>query len=195
MAEDPAASAGAEAVARLLAEAAAAARRDARDEHAVALSERRDGVADLDDGSDGLVAEDPSRLDLGDVALEDVQVGPADRRGVDADDRVRRASIVGSGMVSQLAGLARGRREPSWLLLSPARRCPAGGSCGGRDPDRAARGRSESLAGARRAAGWCRSRPRAPQRRNGRRPRRDTCRPGTPVGAQPRSPVGRSVFP
>jgi hypothetical protein len=90
MAEDPAATTGAEAVARLLAEPAAPARRDAGDQHAVAGKERRNGVADLDHGSDGFVAEDPARLDLRNVALEDVQVGSADRRGVDADDRVRR---------------------------------------------------------------------------------------------------------
>ena len=90
MAEDPAAAAGAEAVAALLAEAAAAAGGDAGDEHAVARLERRDRGADLDDRADGLVAEDRPGLHLGDVALEDVQVGSADRRRVDADDRVRR---------------------------------------------------------------------------------------------------------
>src|SRR5207253_131608 len=85
-----AASAGAEAVARLLAEPAPAARRDARDEHAVADGEGADAAPGLDDGPDGLVAENRARPHLGDVALEDVEVGPADRRGVDADDRVRR---------------------------------------------------------------------------------------------------------
>ena len=95
VAEDPAAAAGAEAVAGLLAEAAAPARGDARDEHAVAGLERRDRVADLEDRADGLVAEDRPGLDLGHVALEDVQVGPADRGRVDADDRVRRLLEAG----------------------------------------------------------------------------------------------------
>jgi hypothetical protein len=52
--------------------------------------ERRYGVAGLDDGAHRLVAEDRARLNLGHVALEDVQVGAADRGRVDADDRVRR---------------------------------------------------------------------------------------------------------
>ena len=46
--------------------------------------------ADLGDRADALVAEDASLGDGGDVALEDVQVGAADRRGVDPDDHVRR---------------------------------------------------------------------------------------------------------
>ena len=62
VAEDPAAAAGAEAVVALLAEAAAPARGDARDEHPVARRDRRDRGADLDDGADGLVAEDRPRL-------------------------------------------------------------------------------------------------------------------------------------
>ena len=37
---------------------------------------------------DGLVAEDPPGGDGRDVTLEDVQVGAADRHGVDPDDRV-----------------------------------------------------------------------------------------------------------
>ena len=101
VAEDPAASAGAKAVVALAAEAAAAARRDAGHEHAVALVQRRDAAARLDDGADGLVAEDGPWLHLGDVALEDVQVGPADRRRVDLDDDVGRVQDVGSGTVSQ----------------------------------------------------------------------------------------------
>ena len=34
----------------------------------------------LDDGADGLVAQDGHWIHLGDIALEDVQVGPADRK-------------------------------------------------------------------------------------------------------------------
>src|SRR5439155_23073556 len=73
-----------------LAEAAAAARGYARHEHAVAELEGRDASALLDDGADGLVAQNRSGPDLGNVALEDVQIGAADRRGVDPDDDVRR---------------------------------------------------------------------------------------------------------
>ena len=47
-------------------------------------------AADLDDRTDGLVAEDRARRHLGNVSLQDVEVGSADRRHVDADDRVRR---------------------------------------------------------------------------------------------------------
>jgi hypothetical protein len=95
VAEDPAAATVAEAVVAFLAETAAAARRDARDEHAVSGGQRRHRVADLDDRADGLVAEDRARLDLGDVAVEDVQVGPADRGRVDPNDRVRRLLDLG----------------------------------------------------------------------------------------------------
>ena len=101
VAEDPAAAARAEAVARLLAEATAPARGDAGDEHAVAGREGRHRCADLDDRADGLVAEDRSRLHLGHVALEDVQIGAADRRRVDADDRIRRLEDGGSATDSQ----------------------------------------------------------------------------------------------
>ena len=51
MAEDPASAARAEPVAALLAEPAAAARRDAGDEHAVSRLERRHGTADLEHGA------------------------------------------------------------------------------------------------------------------------------------------------
>ena len=88
--EDPAAATRAEAVLRLLAEAAASAGGDARDEHAIAGHDGRHSRADLDDRADGLVAEDRSRLHLGHVALEDVQVGAADSGRVDPDDRVGR---------------------------------------------------------------------------------------------------------
>jgi hypothetical protein len=40
------------------------------------------------DSSDGLVTEHGAGRGLGHVALEDVQVGAADRRGIDAHDRV-----------------------------------------------------------------------------------------------------------
>ena len=119
VAEDPAAATGAEAVVALLAEAAAPARADARDEHAVADGDRRDGRADLDDGADRLVAENRSRLHLGHVALEDVQVGAADRRRVDPDDRVGRLDDrrVGDGLPCS-ARRGRGRRVLSSDCLS-----------------------------------------------------------------------------
>ena len=90
VAEDPATAAGAEAVVAFLAEAAAPAGGDARDEHAIARLDRRDGRADLHDGADRLMPEDRARFDLRYVSLENVQVRPADRGGVDADDCVRR---------------------------------------------------------------------------------------------------------
>ena len=60
--------------------------------------------ADLDDRADGLVPEDRAGLHLGDVALEDVQIGAADRGRVDPDDRVRRLENrrVGHGLPGPL---------------------------------------------------------------------------------------------
>ena len=63
--------------------------------------------ADLLDGADRFVAEDPSVGHRGHVALEDVQVGAADRDGVDADDRVGvglAASGLGTSSHALLAG-------------------------------------------------------------------------------------------
>ena len=127
--EDPAAATGAEAVAALLAESAATAGRDAGNEHAIAGLERGDGVADLDDCADGLVAEDSARLDRGDVALENVKVGPADRRGVDPDDRVGRIleTGVGNGFPRALPRPVEDERFHSFLLSRP-RRNQAGGA-------------------------------------------------------------------
>lgn len=76
--------------ATFLAEAATAAGADAGDEHAVSFGQGGDGGAGGDDDSDCFVAEDRARRHLGDVALEDVQIGAADRRAADADDRVSR---------------------------------------------------------------------------------------------------------
>ena len=47
------------------------------------------------------MAEDPAVGDGRDIAPEDVQVGAADRGGVDVDDGVGRVLIVGSGTSSQ----------------------------------------------------------------------------------------------
>ena len=90
VAEDPATAGQALAVAALLAVAAAPARAHARHEHAIAGRDGRDACADLLDGADGLVTQDRSSRGLGHVALEDVQVGAADRRGVDPHDDVGR---------------------------------------------------------------------------------------------------------
>src|SRR5215208_380190 len=49
-----------------------------------------DRVADLDDRANGLVTEDRTRLHLGDVALEDVEVRAADRGRVDSNHDVGR---------------------------------------------------------------------------------------------------------
>jgi hypothetical protein len=78
VAEDPAAGLQALPVARLAAEPAAAAGADAGDEHAVARAQAAHAIAGFPDGPDGLVAQDPARADRGQVALEDVQVRPAD---------------------------------------------------------------------------------------------------------------------
>ena len=88
VAEDPAAAAEALAVAALPAEAAGAAGGDARDEHPVADLDVLHAGADRLDGADGLVAEDAPVGHGRDVALQDVQVGAADRDGVDPHDGV-----------------------------------------------------------------------------------------------------------
>ena len=54
-----------------------------------------DTGSDLLDGADRLVAEDRPRRRLRHVAFENVQVGAADRAGVDADDDVRRLLDLG----------------------------------------------------------------------------------------------------
>ena len=107
----------------LLAEAAPSAGRDARDEHTVAFREGRDRRARVDDGADCFVAEDGARLHLRDVALEDVQVRSADRRRVDADNRVGRLedARIGLRLPGLLAGTAVDERlhcESSFRLHS-----------------------------------------------------------------------------
>jgi hypothetical protein len=87
--EDPATSAGAQAVSALAAEPAPAARRDARDEDSIAGADRRDARPDLLDRADGFVTQDPTFAHVGYVPLEDVEIGSADRDGVDADDGIR----------------------------------------------------------------------------------------------------------
>src|SRR4029079_6168238 len=82
--------AGAQPVAALAAGRAAPAGRDARRENAVALLKGRYGGSGLDDRADGLVPENGPGNDLRDVALQDVQVGAADRDRVDPHDDVAR---------------------------------------------------------------------------------------------------------
>src|SRR5580693_4561870 len=88
VAEDPAAGAQALPVAAFAAEPAGPAGADAGDQHAVTVRQRPHAGAGLDDGPDGLVAEDPALADRGDIALENVQVGTADGGRVDPDDDI-----------------------------------------------------------------------------------------------------------
>ena len=67
----------------LLAEAAVTTGLDARDDHVVADGELGHRAAHLGDDADALVTENPARRDGRNVALQDVQIGAADRRRVD----------------------------------------------------------------------------------------------------------------
>ena len=109
MTEDPTPAAEALAVPSLPAVAAAAAGGDARDEHAVAHLPAGDRGTNLFDRPDRFVAEDAAALDGGDVTLENVQVGPADRYRIDPDHRVGGGRDDGSGPV--LLGRATGAGE------------------------------------------------------------------------------------
>lgn len=88
VAEDPAPATAALPVHAFPAVAAAAARRDARDQDTVTGADRADVAAHVDDLPDGFVSEHRAGAYLRYVALENVQIGPADRDGVDTDDRV-----------------------------------------------------------------------------------------------------------
>ena len=91
-----------------------AARADAGDDDAVADREVAHRRADLEDGADALVPEDPALGHSGHVALEDVQVGAADRGRVDPDDGVGGIDELGVGdLVPALVVRDRGRRVPS----------------------------------------------------------------------------------
>src|SRR5262249_42918216 len=92
VAEDPAAAFQALPVAYLPAVPAAPAGADAGDQRAIARAETAHAVADLLNGSHGLVAQDPAVADRGHVPLEDVQVGAADGDRLDPYDDV---AIVG----------------------------------------------------------------------------------------------------
>ena len=88
VAEDPATTAEALAVLPFTAVPAPTAGAHARHQHPVSRSDGRDGRPDRLDGAHRLMAEDPARCRVRQVAFEDVQVGAADGGGVDADDRV-----------------------------------------------------------------------------------------------------------
>src|SRR5580693_3936929 len=96
VAEDPAAG-QALPVAGLTAEPACPARADAGDQYTVAGRERTDAVADLVDGPDRLVAQDPAAAHLRQVALENVQVGTADRGRIHLHDNVAVIGDLGVG--------------------------------------------------------------------------------------------------
>ena len=67
----------------------------------VSRFERRHGRSDFLDDADAFVAQNATRLTGRDVALEDVQVGSADRRLGDFDDRVRGRLDVRLRMILQ----------------------------------------------------------------------------------------------
>ena len=106
VAEDPAASAEALSIAAFLAEATPPAGADTRHQHPVARGDRGNAGTHLLDGAYGLVAEHDARCGLGHISLEDMQVGAADRRGVDPHDRVGR--VEDRGIIDRVpASLAR----------------------------------------------------------------------------------------
>lgn len=88
VAEHPAAPTAALPVVALTAEAAPAARGYARDQDPVTGPDRTDVGPGLDHCADGFVPQHPAGGHLGHVALDDVQVGPADGDDIDADHRV-----------------------------------------------------------------------------------------------------------
>ena len=71
---------------------AVAARRDGAGDDALALAVALHGATELLDDADRFVANGQARRDRI-LALQDVDVGAADRRGGDADERVERADI------------------------------------------------------------------------------------------------------
>jgi hypothetical protein len=75
---------------------AGAAGADAGDDHPIADGDRAHGRPYLDDRSNSFVAEDAAGLHGWHVALEDVEVCPADRSGVDAGDDVSGLLLNGS---------------------------------------------------------------------------------------------------
>jgi hypothetical protein len=66
------------------------ARLDAGDEDPVAGLQRRYGGADFGDGSYSFVAQDPALLYRRDVAFQNVEIRPANGRGVHFNDGIPR---------------------------------------------------------------------------------------------------------
>jgi hypothetical protein len=97
VAQDPPAATKALARSVRPAEAARAARRDARHQHPIANLDRLDTGADGIDRPHRLVTQDPSGCHRRDVTFEDVQISAADRHGVNADDCVGIADDLGLG--------------------------------------------------------------------------------------------------
>ena len=125
VAEDPTATTDAQPVVTFAAEPARAARRDARHEHAVAGLHVLHAGADRFDRADRFVAEDAPVGDLGNVTLEDVQIGAADRDGVDANNGIGiGARSSGRRRLPTPSGRDRGTRVPSstspWFEWSTA---------------------------------------------------------------------------
>ena len=86
--------------------------------HAVAGPDRRDIGADLDDLARELVPHDRPVLEARNVPVQRTEVGAADGRGVDADDRVGRGEEDWIGDVLDPDVVrARGGRRPSRRLL------------------------------------------------------------------------------
>ena len=92
-------------------------------------------VADRGDRADRFVAEDPAVGHRGHVALQDVQVGAADRGRVDADDHVGR--LLDRGVRDVLPGLrARTVVDQRLHRRPPSRRRPAESRTTGDDAQR-----------------------------------------------------------
>ncbi len=130
VAEDPAAPAEALAVGALTAVPAPSAGGDAGHQDTVPRPYGTHVRADLDDLADRFVAEDGSRAHLGDVPLQDVQVGPADGDGVDPHDGVGGFLEVGIGQI-----LPRGpARTVEYVALHRDTHSLCSGASGARGP-------------------------------------------------------------
>ena len=70
-------------------------------------------VPDGLDRADRFVTEDPSRRHRRHITLEDVQIGPADRHGIDAHHRI--------GVIDQLRLRRRTPNAPAWCVASTSR--------------------------------------------------------------------------
>ena len=72
-----------------------------------------DACSDLVDHADAFVPEDPALGHRRHIAFQDVEVGPADRRGGEADDGVGRSRSDGAAALPRRAGRDRDTRVPS----------------------------------------------------------------------------------